>query len=237
MLPCSCFAPCCPLPPFCNKTPTDCPPRPCITSFRDCRCACPCQNNPAPSTPCDHKGPCCDNNDDAGRSETAPSGRQSSSWRADQRGRSSRPSVNSRQSLNSRPSYTRSTRSFQSGLSGRRSAGIHRRLCYSNTTVYYGIHERSECVPVDSGFTNLIHLSSPPRTLYTSILVCSLSSLLLNEHDDDDDRRSCVDFTLEVEANVARCVHSSVNKPARNVTVGYETFTHCRLYCGDGEKK
>jgi len=27
------------------------------------------------------------------------------------------------------------------------------------------------------------------------------------------DRRSCVDFTLEVEANVARCVHSSVNKP------------------------
>jgi len=26
------------------------------------------------------------------------------------------------------------------------------------------------------------------------------------------DRRSCVDFTLEVEANVARCVHSSVNK-------------------------
>ena len=54
---------------------------------------------------------------------------------------------------------------------------------YSNTTVYYGIHERSECIPVDSGVTNLIH-----------------------------DRRSCVDFTLEVEANVARCVHSSVNK-------------------------
>ena len=51
-----------------------------------------------------------------------------------------------------------------------RSAG----LCYSNTTVYYGIHERSECIPVDSGVTNLIH-----------------------------DRRSCVDFTLEVEANVA----------------------------------
>jgi len=53
-----------------------------------------------------------------------------------------------------------------------------------NTTVYYGIHERSECIPVDSGVTNLIH-----------------------------DRRSCVDFTLKVEANVARCVHSSVNKP------------------------
>jgi len=33
-------------------------------------------------------------------------------------------------------------------------------------------------IPVDSGVTNLIH-----------------------------DRRSCVDFTLEVEANVARCVH------------------------------
>jgi len=57
-------------------------------------------------------------------------------------------------------------------------------LSYSNTTVYYGIHEHSECIPVDSGVTNLIH-----------------------------DRHSCVDFTLEVEANVARCVHSSVNKP------------------------
>jgi len=58
-----------------------------------------------------------------------------------------------------------------------------RRLCYSNTTVYYAIHERGECIPVDCGVTNLIH-----------------------------DRRSCVDFTLEVEANVARCVHSSVKK-------------------------
>jgi len=57
-------------------------------------------------------------------------------------------------------------------------------LCYSNTTVYYGIHECSECIPVDSGVTNLIH-----------------------------DRRSCVDVTLEVEANVARCIHSSMNKP------------------------
>jgi len=56
--------------------------------------------------------------------------------------------------------------------------------CYSNTTVYYGIHKRSECIPVDCGVTNLIH-----------------------------DRRSCVDFTLEVKANVAPCVHSSVNKP------------------------
>jgi len=55
---------------------------------------------------------------------------------------------------------------------------------YSNTTVYYGIHERSECISVDSGVTNLIH-----------------------------DHRSCVDFTLEIEANVARYVHSSVNKP------------------------
>jgi len=58
------------------------------------------------------------------------------------------------------------------------------RLCYSNTTVYYRIYEHSKCIPVDSGVTNLIH-----------------------------DRRSCVDFTLEVEVNVARCVHSSVNKP------------------------
>ena len=56
-------------------------------------------------------------------------------------------------------------------------------LCYSNTTAYYGIHEPSECIPVDSGVTNLIH-----------------------------DRRSCVDFMVEVEANVARCVHSSVNE-------------------------
>jgi len=45
---------------------------------------------------------------------------------------------------------------------------------YSNTTVYYGIHEHSECITVDSGVTNLIH-----------------------------DRRSCVDFTLEVVASVA----------------------------------
>jgi len=29
--------------------------------------------------------------------------------------------------------------------------------CYSSTTVYYGIQERSECIPVDSGVTNLIH--------------------------------------------------------------------------------
>jgi len=57
-------------------------------------------------------------------------------------------------------------------------------LCYSNTTVYYGIHEHSVCIPVDCGVTNLIH-----------------------------DRRSCVDFMLEVQANMARCVHSSVNKP------------------------
>jgi len=60
---------------------------------------------------------------------------------------------------------------------------MSRLRCYSNTTVYYGIHESIECIPVDCGVTNLIH-----------------------------DRRSCVDFTLEVEANVARCVHSSVNK-------------------------
>ena len=81
-------------------------------------------------------------------------------------------------------------------------------LCYSNTTVYYGIHERSECIPVDCGVTNLIH-----------------------------DHRSCVDFTLEVKGNVARCVHSSVNEPGVNATVGYKTFTNCRLYCGDREKK
>jgi len=55
---------------------------------------------------------------------------------------------------------------------------------HSNTEdVIVTPHERSECIQVDCGITNLIH-----------------------------DRRSCVDFTLEVEANVARCVHSSVNK-------------------------
>jgi len=48
-------------------------------------------------------------------------------------------------------------------------AATRYRLRYSNTTVYYGIHKRSECIPVDSGVTNLFH-----------------------------DRRSCVDFTLEV---------------------------------------
>jgi len=41
--------------------------------------------------------------------------------------------------------------------------------CYSNTTVYYEIHESSECISVDCGVTNLIH-----------------------------DCRSCVDFMLEV---------------------------------------
>jgi len=46
---------------------------------------------------------------------------------------------------------------------------VSHRLRYSNTTVYYGIHKRSECITVDCGVTNLIH-----------------------------DRRSCVDFTLEV---------------------------------------
>jgi len=50
----------------------------------------------------------------------------------------------------------------------------HKNPRYSNTTVYYGIHESSECIPVDSGVTNLIH-----------------------------DCRSCVDFTFEVEASVA----------------------------------
>ena len=45
---------------------------------------------------------------------------------------------------------------------------VNRRCkCYSNTTVYYGIHKRSECIAVDSGVTNLIH-----------------------------ERRSCVYFTL-----------------------------------------
>ena len=65
------------------------------------------------------------------------------------------------------------------------------KLRYNNTTVYYGIHERSECIPVDSGVTNLIH-----------------------------DRRSCVHFTLEDEANVAQYAHSSVNKPGLKCNSG-----------------
>ena len=48
---------------------------------------------------------------------------------------------------------------------------MYSKQSYSNTTVYYEIHKRSECISVDCGVTNtnLIH-----------------------------DRRSCVDFTLEV---------------------------------------
>jgi len=61
---------------------------------------------------------------------------------------------------------------------------------------------------VDSGVTNLFH-----------------------------DRCSCVYFTLEVEANVAGCVQSSVNKPGANATVGYETLTHSRLSSRDRDKK
>jgi len=43
---------------------------------------------------------------------------------------------------------------------------------------------------------------------------------------------------LEVEANVARCVHSSVNKPGADARVGLgsETLTHSRLYSIDREK-
>jgi len=78
---------------------------------------------------------------------------------------------------------------------------------HSNTTVDYGKHERTECIPEDSGVTNLIH-----------------------------DRRSCVDFTLEVEANVARCVHSSVNRPGVKRISGLWDVYPCRLYCGDREQ-
>ena len=57
--------------------------------------------------------------------------------------------------------------------------------CYRHISYsVYVIVTPLSTIPVDSGVTNLIH-----------------------------DSRSCVDFTLEVEVNVARCVHSSVNKP------------------------
>jgi len=79
---------------------------------------------------------------------------------------------------------------------------------YCNTTVYCGILERSECIPVDSGVTNLTH-----------------------------DCCSCVYFTLGSQANVGRCVHSKVNKPGTKVRVCYETLTHSRLYSRDTEKK
>ena len=83
-------------------------------------------------------------------------------------------------------------------------------LSYSNTTVYYEIHEHSECILVDCGVTNLIH-----------------------------DRRSCVDFTLEVEANVARCVHSGANEPGvkRNSGLSDVYPLQTLAYCGDREKK
>ena len=42
---------------------------------------------------------------------------------------------------------------------------------YSNTTVYYGIHERSECIPVDSGVTNFNSL--PTFSPYLHNTVCS----------------------------------------------------------------
>jgi len=46
-------------------------------------------------------------------------------------------------------------------------------------------------------------------------------------------------FTLgmsPVGVSLAGCVHSSVNKPGTNGRVSYESLTHCRLYCRDGEK-
>ena len=55
------------------------------------------------------------------------------------------------------------------GLIDDSAAALANDSSYSNTTVYYGIHEHSECFPVHCGVTNLIHY-----------------------------RRSCVDFTLEV---------------------------------------
>jgi len=54
---------------------------------------------------------------------------------------------------------------------------------------------RSECIPVDSGLANLIH-----------------------------DCCSCASFTLgrsPVDANVAGCLYSSVNKPGVNGKVSY----------------
>jgi len=79
---------------------------------------------------------------------------------------------------------------------------------YSNTTVYYGIHKCSECIPVDCGVTNLIH-----------------------------DHRSCVAFTLEVRWTWLNVSTQAWTSQAWNAAVGYETFTNCRLYCGDREKK
>jgi len=40
-----------------------------------------------------------------------------------------------------------------------------------------------------------------------------------------------------VRVSLAGCVHSSVNKPGVNGRVGYESLTHCTLYCRDREKK
>jgi len=40
-----------------------------------------------------------------------------------------------------------------------------------------------------------------------------------------------------VGVSLAGCVHSNVNKPGANERVSYDSLTHCRLYCRDGEKK
>jgi len=37
-------------------------------------------------------------------------------------------------------------------------------------------------------------------------------------------------------SRLAGCVHSSVNKPGANGRVSYNTLTHSRLYCREGEK-
>jgi len=68
-----------------------------------------------------------------------------------------------------------------------------------------------EYTSVDSGLTNLIHDR------------CSLTGLQRHAY------LGC--------SRLAGCVHSSVNKPGANGRVSYNSLTHCRLYCGDREKK
>ena len=72
---------------------------------------------------------------------------------------------------------------------------LAKQISYSNTTVYYKIHESSECISVDCGVTNLIH-----------------------------DRRSCVDFTLEVRRMWLDVSTQAWTSQAWYATVGYETF-------------
>jgi len=78
----------------------------------------------------------------------------------------------------------------------------------SYITVYYGIHKRSECIPVDGGVTILIH-----------------------------DHCSCIYFTLGSRGECG-CMRPLRCEQARHEcdSGGYETFTHSCV-CSRHRKK